>query len=115
GDAISVVVEFDAGFERDDVFGGGAGESLQIQYLAAGDDVEHAADPLQVGGRKFQQQRQAVLNLFQQQPLGGRGLLFGEFAEIQRCGGFAQDARTQLLQCVEPLRQRDNFGIGDGV
>jgi hypothetical protein len=45
GDAKNVIIEFDGRFERDDVFGGCAGKTVQVQLLAADNDVEYATDP----------------------------------------------------------------------
>ena len=45
-----------------------------------------------------------------------RGALFGgEVVEIQRGAVFAQDALAELLQGLEALVERDDFGVGDGI
>ena len=115
GDAIRVVVELGGGFQRDNFSGGRPGEPAQIQFLSARDGVEDGADQLLVGGRKGLQQREAVLDFFQQQLFGGRTLMLRQPAEIQRRGGRTLNAFAQSFERVEPLFQRDEFGVGDGV
>ena len=41
--------------------------------------------------------------------------MLGEFGEIQRFGSLAENPFAEFLQRVEPLRGRDEFGVGDGV
>ena len=88
----------------------------QIQFLPAGDGVEHVADQFQVGGRKFLQQRQAVLDLFQQQTLRrAKPAAWPSSPKFSGAVDLAQNPFAQLLQRVEPLLQRDDFRVGDGV
>ena len=41
--------------------------------------------------------------------------MFRQFAEIQRRRGQTLDALAQSFERVEPLFNRDEFGVGDGV
>jgi len=90
-------------------------EPAQIQLLPARDGRQHFADQIQIRRRKGLEQHQAVLDFFQQRALGGRTLRPGEFAEIQRRGILAENPFAKHLQRVEPLREREDFRVGDGV
>ena len=87
----------------------------QIQFLSAGDGRENFANQFQIRRRKRLEQRQAVLDLFQQQFFGGQTLLPGQFAKIEPRGILAENPFAEFLQRVEPLRERDEFRVGDGV
>ena len=84
GHAIGVVVQLLIRAQRHERPGRRAGEPAQVQFLPAGDRVEHLAHELPVGGRQAVQQRQARLAFLQQHAFGARTLPLGQRAEIQR-------------------------------
>jgi len=73
------------------------------------------ADQLPVGRRRGLEQRDAGFDFFEQDAFGGSTLLSREFAEFERRAVGSQNPFAQGAQALEPLFQRDEPRVGDGV
>jgi hypothetical protein len=88
---------------------------LQIQFLAARDDIEDLANELFVEFGLALQEREAGFAFFEQDAFGGQALLLGELAEIKRRGARAKNTFAERLQHFQPLLDADNFRVGNRV
>ena len=86
--------------------GRSVGKASQVQFLPAGDGIEHLPHKSRVGGGQSAEQRQARLAFFQQHPFCARTLL-------ARQG--ALDTLAQRLQSFQPLLRGHELSVGDRI
>ena len=115
GDPIRVVIQFLIRAQRHERLGRRAGETAQVQFLPAGDRIEHLAHKPRISGRQPAQQRQARLAFLQQHALSARRLPPRQGAKIQRRVPPPLNPLAQGLQSLQPLLRRHQLGVGDGV
>jgi len=115
GDAVRVVRQLGVALQRDDLRGRGPGEPFQVQLLAARDDGQHRANVLAIRGGEARQLSKDFFDPFQQAALSRRTLAPRQFAKVQTTAGLAQNPAAQGTERLQPLRQRDDLGIGDRV